>query len=318
MAKSRAKPIKQSKSQVVRSTPSSAQPYPEEFREFLKQLMDTLKQQGEVKQTRNISKVLKFFIEVILVTLISSALSLQANNLQREELKLSEKNQPPVFRIESEYQDGRMTGYNLISSGGIIEHLVIQIERLIYLDTRGPIAWGDFYIPYSRITEYFMLPSSSEIINLYQQNEFNNPLDISNLTTELGEKLKKKGQGYLIRSLDILTLSYSDYRRTRHTEKYILSTNPTKKGKEADTSNALYLFPLNENALQYIETKVPECFEHFYSNSDISNFLLPNELYSHVASDNYFSFRHVDANRDRHLVDAAIEYISTMGFESSY
>lgn len=294
--------------------------YPKELTEYLEQHILTPEQQKKEKRARILGKVLDAFLNVGVVLIVSSIIAIHANQLQAKEVVIAEKNQQPNFQIEAIYEDERIRKFKLINSGGIIEHLDVQLERLIHVDTRGSMAFGDFFIPYNEVTAYFPVPGNTEFIDLYPKTEARggviSPLDVKYFITELSDRLDEMNQGYLFQAVDIMTLSFTDFSRTRRTEKYILySYTIDDKSIESSERNEYFLFPIDEETQRSIDAKIPEMFDRSYSGSDFSSILLPDEVYVYIESNKYFESRNFVVDRDRKLLETTISYISDMGFE---
>lgn len=280
-----------------------------------------LKECAEIKKTGGFrSKVIGVIVNILVTVITSTIFQFHANQLQNTANIIAQRNQQPSFQIESVYQNDHLSGYSLIISGGQVEHMSIQLERFVHFDTKGFLTSDECYIPYNEITMYCAEPSDTVFLDLYPKDTLRgglvSPLDASNFINEVGSTLRDKHKTYMFQILDILTLDYTDYSRIRRTEKYVLysfsSDDPHDSSKNQDQ---YYLYPLDEAMINRIESMIPQIFDRSYGDDDIRNFILPNELYSYVESNDYFSSRGFGYSRDNILIKATFEFFASLGFE---
>lgn len=268
---------------------------------------------------KNTSKVAFGILKTILTVGISVFFSIRAMQAQEDANTIAQRNQHPDFQIEAVYQGECLKGYDLVISNGLVEHLDIQLERFVHLDTKGFITPNECYIPYNAITTYCAKPTETVYLDLFPKDPnmgggVISPLDASNYINDMASLLDSvnpnSGSVYMFQTLDILTIQFTDFNRIRRTERYILY--------QILEDDECYMYPLDDTTMARIEALIPSSFERKYDEPYSIRFVLPNELYTYVDSNDYLSSMRFGYSRDIRLLELAKEYLVSLGVDFSH
>lgn len=316
--------------------------FPEEMITFFRQQLETTeriekKRRDEKYQKRmSVMQIFLSIIEIIVVGVLSTLLLVHSNQLQEQELVLSKLNQQPSFKIDAIYENESITGREIITgfkignTGGSVEHVDVKLESMIHLNLK-PFAteeWEEMIIPYSASSMFFANDDYPMIVKVAQNGTLISSIDNHVDIGELSDFLDSLPLMYLMRQLNILTLTYTDFNRIRHEEKYVLFALENDSGHVDLTEDPVdnlystfisdvmqdkryYLYYIDEKTEKMIEDLIPDVINYTRSGSYLTDLTLPVESFEYMEESTIVSLGPISLFGNDVLMSNVKEYIES-------
>lgn len=221
-----------------------------------------------INRIRNIKFKYEFwlpFVVSVISLVITGIISSAANKISETSMQINERNQYPHFQISAYYdEDNNFRGYNVTNTGGSVQFVHLEVDKYLHLQSIGtkthdliiPCAYSDAY--YDSPTEIMKLPT-------YQIREYDefwlpthdtietNLLDTTSLLDTLKDKLQENCFTAKYYTFNVLTVSYTDYNRVFHSERYLISSSPS-------SPNDYSLRFIDADEWDYITLRMPSEF----------------------------------------------------------